>query len=513
MAHTVEIVISQEPVAGDNFTFVINGSSQTFFIVDDTPNDYRILTSSFDENNYRGRILDFVLPTLDDFAEPITGDNFTFNSQVYGKDGVLIAVVLVEEEFRDSVSITSFSSNASYITGELIDGLPQNETFQDAVILSKPEGVYPMHNDSWISYRYSLEDLTAVTGRGVTSRVAFVDEGGTQLANTTNFPVYADNDEIFYFNLKDAVLMYIRKKGYQDVNFFEEGFVRKNENIVYDFKVRVSVLTEGINGTFNSDEEDIDFRFKDALFQFGEIIVSNPFQLLSEAKSERDFDLIYFEGFPFSFDIQEAGQNNLSLKHKGTGFESKEINVEGGSYRFNIDNTSGDNWTNSGFLPLKRNINKIELLNFETKESYLNININKKEVSNGVYLKWWNGKGGFSYWLFDKFFEEEITTRSKDSLQRNDFANIGDFKGGFVSGGKTASKTNVITTKTDKTGANQLRSLFYSPYVEMYSSQKAEVKGEFFQVGIKANFKLPNKRNVFEYVIEIEMPEFLTAKI
>jgi hypothetical protein len=40
-----------------------------------------------------------------------------------------------------------------------------------------------------------------------------------------------------------------------------------------------------------------------------------------------------------------------------------------------------------------------------------NINIKRMESNCGIYLKWFNANGGYSYWLFDKFYSDTTNTK------------------------------------------------------------------------------------------------------
>jgi hypothetical protein len=40
-----------------------------------------------------------------------------------------------------------------------------------------------------------------------------------------------------------------------------------------------------------------------------------------------------------------------------------------------------------------------------------NINIKRMESNCGIYLKWFNANGGYSYWLFDKFYSDTTSTK------------------------------------------------------------------------------------------------------
>jgi hypothetical protein len=38
------------------------------------------------------------------------------------------------------------------------------------------------------------------------------------------------------------------------------------------------------------------------------------------------------------------------------------------------------------------------------------------ESNCGIYLKWFNANGGYSYWLFDKFYSDTTSTKTIDEI-------------------------------------------------------------------------------------------------
>jgi hypothetical protein len=40
----------------------------------------------------------------------------------------------------------------------------------------------------------------------------------------------------------------------------------------------------------------------------------------------------------------------------------------------------------------------------------------KNGINCGIYLKWFNANGGYSYWLFDKFYSDTTSTKTIDEI-------------------------------------------------------------------------------------------------
>lgn len=366
-------------------------------------------------------------------------------------------------------------------------------------ILKEPSGIYPAYNDSFVEFQSSL----------IGDKRAEVTVFPTSVFTRT-FVLYPDSQGRYLFNLKEIVKVQLNQGGFDDVNYFTDSYFKS---------ISGQYLLQAISiEVFNDSESEVlskTYEFYKSVKQVGEKLFSNPFQVLSDSKNGVDFYLTYFEGFPFHFDIQRiifSESKKIKFKNKRTGIESIEMTPDfTGAFRVNIDRSDGDNWTNGNVLPLIVGLNQLEVV--EDGEFRSNVYLKKKKACKGVYLKWFNSDGGFSHYLFDEYFTEKIKGRDVDLISSNDFQNLSSLNSGVKSIGKTGRRTIKVKARCDENESNVLRSLYTSPSIQMYSSKEANVKGDFFNVQVEDTFEFKNKKGFNEFVLTVELPELITARL
>ena len=79
--------------------------------------------------------------------------------------------------------------------------------------------------------------------------------------------------------------------------------------------------------------------------------------------------------------------------------------------------------------------------------------------------------------------------------------------------GKEASASMIIKSKYEAEEYENIKDLFVSPFVQMYSSKEANVDGSFFDVSIQGVLSFSNKRGRNEASFIVNLPEHITAKL
>lgn len=367
------------------------------------------------------------------------------------------------------------------------------------ILLKEPSGIYPAYNDSFIEFKSSI------TG----SKRAEITIFPTSLFGRV-FTLFPDSEGRYIFNLKEVVKVQLNQKGFSDFNFFEDVFFKSINGLYLLQSLSIEVF-----GDAGSDVLNKSFEFYKSVKQVGEKVFLNPFQILNYSDNGFDYSITYFEGFPFFFDVQRIvySENKIiKVRNKNTTEESIEMKpVSTGAFRFLVDKGEGENWTSENILALNNGLNRLEILedgNFRT-----NLILNKKKVCEGVYLKWFNTDGSFSHFLFQKFFKETIKGKDIDMIGSNDFQNIDSLNSKIVSIGKKGQRRLKIKAVCNEAEANVLRSLYISPMIQIYSSQKANVKGVFINVEIEDTFEFRNKKGMNEFVLTVNLPELITATL
>ena len=364
-------------------------------------------------------------------------------------------------------------------------------------ISQEPEGIYPAYNDSFIKFSSDLvnNNRAKITVYPV-------------LTFPNVFVIYPDADGNYLFNLKEAVKVLFNVNGFEDENFDTSVFWKSITGLYLYQQIDIEVFSD------ISDESTTEYyEFFKAVKQISEAIYSNTVQLLTYTPDGVNHTLTYFEGFPFHFDIQKVLIDaEIVVKSLNTGNDTGIMTATNSeSFRVIIDRGGANNWTNDNILPLITGLNRLEVYEDDVFKS--NLLLTKKKVCSGVYLKWFNRSGGFSHYLFDKYFVSQTRSKEIGRVLNNEFLNIDEATGKSKSIGKEAVGNINIKAKFESEDYEVLKDIFTSPLVQMYTSNVAYVEGSFIDVFVDGSFSFANKRGKSEIALIVDLPEVITAKL
>ena len=364
-------------------------------------------------------------------------------------------------------------------------------------ITKQPSGIYPAYNDSYIEFTSDL----ANNNRAEISALPLVTFPNV-------FEIFPDASGKYIFNLKEVAKTILNANKFDDDNFFDDAYFKNISGLYLLQEIDIEVFNDSTSETLNKN-----YQFFKSVKQVGEQIFANEYQLLSNGRNGLDYYLTYFEGFPFHFDLQRVQDAKIiTIKNMNTDVTSNDmLTTANSAFRLNVDRSEGRNWTLDNFLPLIEGLNKLEI--YEDGDFKTNVFLKKKKVCNGIYLKWFNADGGFSHYLFHEFTTEEIKGKDIAFVGSNDFLNVGNLNSDVRSIGRQASNTLKIKIKCDANEAQQLKSLYTSPFIQIYTSRNENVKGEFINVSIQGVFNPKNKKSNNEFVLTVILPEMITAKL
>lgn len=359
--------------------------------------------------------------------------------------------------------------------------------------IKKPYGVYPVYNDSYLEFKSTLRNV-----KGCSIDVYLGKKSIKGLL------IYPDIEGFFLLNIGKVVLS-LMEKGFRDD--YEEGFYGGVYGFYYEVKLDLVIFDN--NGV--EDRVSEVFEFNKSCVQVGGK-VSYGKSLMSYRGEGIDYYMTYFEGFPFSFGLDKLEKGSVvELINVNTRKKVSDIRVVGsGVFRFGVDD-GVDNWTNSGFLSLTDGLNVLELA--DKSGVFANIFLKKRRSGSGVLLKWFNSEGYFSYYLFDKFFETKVKSSLDGVVYDSDFNNINDSSGYYLSTGKSSSKQINLKANIDEKEFDVVEGVLNSPYVQMYTSQKAFVKGRFVNVVVSGTAIRRTKKRNNKIGIVVNLPETVTAKM
>lgn len=367
-----------------------------------------------------------------------------------------------------------------------------------AITISKqPSGIYPGYNDSYLEF---------------SSDLANNNKAEISLLPASLFPnpfvIYPDLDGNYLFNLKEVIKVIFNQNQFEDTNLDLSVWWKSITGLYLEKQIDIEVFNDSTSETTSATYE-----FQKGVKQVGQDIFDNEYQLLTHSINGIDHELTYFEGFPFSVDILKATLGaDLKIVSLNTTDETTVFNPTAtDSFRINIDRGDGDNFTTSNILPLITGQNKLEI--YENDVFKTNLYLTKKENCEGIYLKWFNSQGGFSHYLFDRFFINQIQGRTLEKVLNYDFANIEDSTGFLNSTGKQAAETINVKARYEANEHEVLKDIFKSPYVQMYTSMFANIEGRFIDVDVEGSMSFSNKRGNNEIALIIQLPEVVTPKL
>lgn len=356
-------------------------------------------------------------------------------------------------------------------------------------IIKEPSGVYPAYNNSYLSFTSSLAD----------NNRAEITIYPTSIF-TRVFTIYPDVDGVYLFNFKEAVKVIFNECGFVDQNFFDDSYFKSISGLYLNQQIQAKVYSD-----VDVETQDFFYKFYKAVKQIGESIHDNDFEVLTYTSDGITHNLTYFEGFPYHFDIKlvEAGKI-LKVKNLNNDLEVDNINVSStGAFRMNVDRSESLNWTDDNILPLIDGFNKLEI--YEDDVFKCNVNIYKKYKCKGVYLKWQNRSGGFSHFLFDQYYRIDDKSKNIGVIDNSSFDNVDDNIGAYNSTGKDGESKIQLKTRYSQYEYEVLKDLIYSPFIQMYSSESARIKGKYINVDIEGTFRHSNKKEFNELSITVDM--------
>jgi len=367
-----------------------------------------------------------------------------------------------------------------------------------AITLSKePNYIYPAFNDSFIEFTSALANHTYAEIT-VYPAPTFPE----------TFIIYPDANGNYLFNLKEFIKIVINENGFKDSNYFVDAYHASISDIFKQLDIDIEVFNDSTSETISKT-----YDFYKAVKQVGEKVFNNPAQILSYSRDGVNFYMTYFEGFPFYFDIQKIDNlDEIKVKNINTSvITSAMAATVDGAFRVLVDKGDGDNWTSEIILPLIEGLNRLEL--YQNDVYKCNLYLKKRKYCKGIYLKWFNPEGGFSHFIFDEFFINNISGKDIDTIQSNDFQNVDELIGFVKSTGKESGKTLTVKAKYDENEFEILKSIFTSPLVQIYTSNLENIQGDFIDVSVSGSMSYNSKKANNQITISVDFPGLITATL
>jgi len=312
----------------------------------------------------------------------------------------------------------------------------------------------------------------------------------------------------FYINIKSAVKMIINQDAFSDTLTVQNGnIVIKDYTLTARVTVDISVFLT--NGNLESKTLELDYtKAVEQLFP-EHYVKNNSIRVLSPS-IDNIKNLTYFEGYPFDIPIYSNNFREITISNMLSG-QSITFQLLKGVSRIFLSNGENDNngFENTMPLALGNNILKIS---YDGGEAM--VQVNKKPVRCGVYLKFFNEEGAWSYWLFEGLYTGKISHRTIGTVNR-DYSNIDKTMAREIITGKTAGielslNTGIIDVREQKV----LEQIYSSAKCYMYSKLELQPfkPTDFKAVQVKdgSNDIINTKMNMKRFEVNIELPQKYT---
>jgi hypothetical protein len=327
--------------------------------------------------------------------------------------------------------------------------------------------------------------------------------------------IYPSPDDSFYFNFKEYVTTFVNGNNfldtvqtsldagdYESFTYGGNGYVNLSFTITVNYSNNTSE-TQSFTIPFLAGVQQIE-TFKKNVTQTNDDIILLPLR----PNSNNKYYAKYYEGYPFDvsflqqtlIDLDLTNNSNLLyFTFKQKGFVTRLFFSDG-----RIDESIID------FLPIALGINEISWLD---KFLY----IDKVDVCSGVYVKWFNNYGGYSYWLFPNFAKRTQSMRNIGELN-TDFENLPSTSNQVTQIGIEAGQR--LTVNSDKLNENEfnlLSTILTSPKVWLFTGEPFSQSESNDWMEVKILNTTQTTRNLkgqsLDITLDIELPDLYTMTL
>lgn len=334
--------------------------------------------------------------------------------------------------------------------------------------------------------------------------------------------LYPDPQGSFFFNFKPYIASLINTRNFDDA--ITPVLVTANPaSFVYDF-TQGTYLERDVNfriartnghvdeaqfnlAWFAAAEQPADYRN----FGRGDYFVLTPMQ----PRNATHFYAKYWEGYPFDFAIY-CPLASLYLRNTTTGF-TQGLPMKGKMNRIVLSD-GRTNISLESLLPLAAGYNTIRLMGDDApsrKDRFLTLQ--KMPYQCGVYLKWLNKYGGYSYWLFENTYAVDRGTKALGELD-NDNANLPQMRSRTTQLGRESQDTmKIVAELLDEDDRRMVEGILESPKIYLFTGQPYARNGldQWLEVSLKtSSARIRNARErLTNFTFDLELPQRYTQTL
>ena len=172
----------------------------------------------------------------------------------------------------------------------------------------------------------------------------------------------------------------------------------------------------------------------------------------------------YFEGYPFDFTFLSSSSVTL---FNSTNLDTLELTDLTNVTRLGISDGRTDTTIDLYFV-ITEGENLIQFKQGDTIDYQLKL-FKDTSCSDGVYIKWLNNYGGWSYWLFNKNHQRSLSVSSLGNIN-NDFNNLNQTTSPLLSLGKESNfSIRALSDNIGKDDNDLLLTMLDSPKVYLFT--------------------------------------------
>jgi len=320
-------------------------------------------------------------------------------------------------------------------------------------------------------------------------------------------------NEVFSYNFREIIRV-LMNNNFEDSIIADDGY-KADASLSGSYLVTYT-LTFSDATTENTAETYVFLKSVEQIAGVSE-------RLLTEQHILNQSELTFFDGYPFDISIYSDGDfsvinddNNNYAEFDGTLGETgriylSELDAEG-LFRERVEFDGGvyegggcDEADSDGDL-LELGCNNVRVVGGVTDS----MTIKLESVCGGIYLKWFNRMGGWSYWLFNPIYKELLKARTMDKFSV-DFESIDDtYETTLITGKDTEKERGLVYENLSEAERLQITDLLSSPRVEMYNGVKDGDLSTWQTVVVKdGGFEINNtKRCISNFRATIEINDY-----
>lgn len=327
--------------------------------------------------------------------------------------------------------------------------------------------------------------------------------------------LYPDPQGRFFFNFKPYVTALINTRNFED-------------NVVTDLDPSIpeSFLYNSTQGTFLQRNVTFRIHFSDtslesqnvllswlgaveqvgsrAYYRVGDLLVLSPLQ----TNSANGYYLKYWQGYPFDIPFYTSG-NSLKVQNE-TNLVQQTFSFIGYGTRLFLSDGRTDE-TLESLLPLAEGHNSLRLMKGQVEtDADKFVTLQKVPYACGVYLKWLNSCGGYSYWLFEDTYTIDRSTKQIGELDY-DLANVdAAYTRTLQIGKESRDSIKVLAELLTDDERTIVQGLLDSPKIYLFTGKpySRANSNDWIEVALKTgNARLKNpKQPLTNFTFDLELP-------